>query len=419
MGRLIVLPINALVQVFSGNPSMIEKLRRTLAPWREWARRSKETLQSGVWIAPGLACVGLAGAAHFVLAELIHDFAPSILYNTAIFCVAVWAGIPAGLVALGLSTLLMLLMLLGLNAFGLGSDIPAAPQAIDLTIFALAAILIVWIGGRYRALSVPCLQRGNEYRSGSGLFLKLHRFLLEGVPPNSFSAYIFAVLCIGVATLIRSGFAVSSGNIMPLVSYYPAVLLSALIGGAGAGLFAIMASLVAVWSEYPGPVFSAGVPARDESVSLAVYVFGSLLSVWIAENHRPSVHGELAQQPRTLEALSSVLVAFSAILLTSVVLLAVDSFLDAKPLIFVYLLPTVVIAMHYGSTLAVLTSFASGLAAAYFFFPPKFSFYIADPLNVAELGFFLLLAAIASKAVAAVTHDARASKAIRVGARSR
>jgi hypothetical protein len=208
-------------------------------------------------------------------------------------------------------------------------------------------------------------------------------------------------------------------GVQRLVSYYPAVLLSALIGGAGAGLFAIVASLVAVWSEHPGPFFSAGVPARDESVSLAVYVFGSLLSVWIAESHRPSVHGELAQQPRTLEALSSVLVAFSAILLTSVVLLAVDSFLDAKPLIFVYLLPTVVIAMHYGSTLAVLTSFASGLAAAYFFFPPKFSFYIADPLNVAELGFFLLLAALASKAVAAVTHDARASKAIRARARSR
>jgi K+-sensing histidine kinase KdpD len=80
--------------------------------------------------------------------------------------------------------------------------------------------------------------------------------------------------------------------------------------------------------------------------------------------------------------------AFSAILLTSVALLAVDSFLDAKPLIFIYLLPTVVIAMHYGSTLTVLTSFASGLIAAYFFFPAKLSFYIADPLNIAELGFF-------------------------------
>lgn len=169
----------------------------------------------------------------FVLARLIHDFAPSILYNAAIFCVTVWAGIPAGLLALGLSTSLMLLMLLGLNSFGLESEIPAALQAIDLTIFALVAILIIWIGGRYRALGVPCPQQGNEYRSGSGLFLKLHRFLLDGVPPNSFSAYIFAILCIGVATLIRSGFAVSSGNIMPLVSYYPAVLLSALIGGAG------------------------------------------------------------------------------------------------------------------------------------------------------------------------------------------
>jgi hypothetical protein len=391
---------------------MIEKLRRMLAPRRnDWAGRSKETLRSGVWIAPGFACIGLAAVAHFVLARLIHDFAPSILYNAAIFCVTVWAGIPAGLLALGLSTSLMSLMLLGLNSFGLESEIPAALQAIDLTIFALVAILIIWIGGRYRALGVPCPQQGNEYRSDSGLFLKLHRFLLDGVPPNSFSAYIFAILCIGVATLIRSGFALSSGNIMPLVSYYPAVLLSALIGGAGAGLFAIVASLVAVWSEYPGSFFSAGVPARDESVSLAVYVFGSLLSVWIAENHRPGVHGKLAQQSRTLEALASVLVAFSAILVTSVVLLAVDSFLDAKPLIFVYLLPTVVIAMHYGSTLAVLTSFASGLAAAYFFFPPKFSFYVADPLNVAELGFFLLLAAIASKAVVAVTHDARASKA--------
>ena len=65
--------------------------------------------------------------------------------------------------------------------------------------------------------------------------------------------------------------------------------------------------------------------------------------------------------------------------------------------------------MHYGSTLAVLTSFASGLIAAYFFFPPKLSFYIADPLNVAELGFFLLLAVIASKAVEVLTQDVRKS----------
>ena len=88
------------------------------------------------------------------------------------------------------------------------------------------------------------------------------------------------------------------------------------------------------------------------------------------------------KESRILQPVSPVLVAFSAILLTSVV----------------------------DSTVGVLTSFASALAAAYFCFPPKFSFYISDPLNVAELGFFLLLAVIASKAVAVATRDDRATK---------
>ena len=107
---------------------------------------------------------------------------------------------------------------------------------------------------------------------------------------------------------------------------------------------------------------------------------------------------------------SSLLVAFSGVLLTSVVLLAVDSFLDAEALAFIYLLPVIVMAMHYGSTVGVLTSFASALTAAYFCFPPKFSFFISDPLNVAELGFFLLLTVIASKAVAVVTEDDRVTR---------
>jgi two-component system sensor histidine kinase KdpD len=101
-------------------------------------------------------------------------------------------------------------------------------------------------------------------------------------------------------------------------------------------------------------------------------------------------------------SLRTVLVAFSAVLLTTVVLLAVDSFFgaDETTSAFTYLLPVVVMAFYYGGTIGVLTSFGCGLAAAYYFYPPKFSFFIADPLHVAELGFFLLLAMIASKAVA-------------------
>jgi K+-sensing histidine kinase KdpD len=58
-----------------------------------------------------------------------------------------------------------------------------------------------------------------------------------------------------------------------------------------------------------------------------------------------------------------------------------------------------------GSVIAVLTSLASGLAAAHFLLPPQFSFYIADSRHVAELGFTLLLAVTASKVVPALAHE--------------
>jgi K+-sensing histidine kinase KdpD len=65
------------------------------------------------------------------------------------------------------------------------------------------------------------------------------------------------------------------------------------------------------------------------------------------------------------------------------------------------------VAIYFGSTLAVLTSFASGLAAAYFLLPPKFSFYIDDPLHIAELGFTIVLAVIGSKVIGVFAYDLR------------
>jgi K+-sensing histidine kinase KdpD len=105
-----------------------------------------------------------------------------------------------------------------------------------------------------------------------------------------------------------------------------------------------------------------------------------------------------------------VVMSLAAVLVATMVLLAIDSYLAAEHLVLGYLLPTILIAIYYGSNLAVLASFASGLAAAYFLFPPKFSLYIADLTHVAELGFFLLLASIASKAVSALTDDVRRRK---------
>ena len=55
-----------------------------------------------------------------------------------------------------------------------------------------------------------------------------------------------------------------------------------------------------------------------------------------------------------------------------------------------------------GSTLAVAGSFASALAAAYVVYPPQLSIWINDPSHVAELGFIVLLAITASKAVSVI-----------------
>ena len=169
-----------------------------------------------------------------------------------------------------------------------------------------------------------------------------------------------------IATLIRAGFERLGGEMLPLVSYYPAILVAALMGGAGAGLLAMVLSLAAVWWQFPAPLLSLGPVTREESVGLSLYVFVSVLTVWLAENRRQS---RVGSEGMAIFALAtSVLVAFTAILLTTLVLLAVDSYLAPDHLVLGYLLPTLVIAMHYGSTLAVVTAFASGIAAASFCF---------------------------------------------------
>jgi K+-sensing histidine kinase KdpD len=114
--------------------------------------------------------------------------------------------------------------------------------------------------------------------------------------------------------------------------------------------------------------------------------------------------------PRGGDFIVPIAASAAAIGITTLALVVIDRFLGVDHLVIAYLLPAAIIAVYFGSTLAFLASLASGLLAAYFLFPPKFSLYIASPLHIAELGFFMLLALIASKAVAVVAHDVRGKK---------
>jgi two-component system, OmpR family, sensor histidine kinase KdpD len=98
------------------------------------------------------------------------------------------------------------------------------------------------------------------------------------------------------------------------------------------------------------------------------------------------------------------------ITLTTATLMMLDIASEPQHLIFGYLVPTSFIAVRYGSAPAMLTSVASSLCAAFFLYPPKFNIYMANPLHMAELTFFLLLALAASRFIGGFADDDRKEK---------
>ena len=69
-------------------------------------------------------------------------------------------------------------------------------------------------------------------------------------------------------------------------------------------------------------------------------------------------------------------------------------------LVFFYLLPTMLVAVLYGSLPAMLCAVAATLCAAYFLYDPLYSFVVVNPLELGELGFFAALAMIGAKCTA-------------------
>lgn len=104
-----------------------------------------------------------------------------------------------------------------------------------------------------------------------------------------------------------------------------------------------------------------------------------------------------------------ILVPLVLLAITTGVLYVLDILLDPEHLIFAYLVPTTLIAIGYGSRAAMLTSIGGVILAAYFLYEPTFSFYLKEPLHMAELAFFTLLALAASEVVAKIS-DGRPEK---------
>lgn len=97
-----------------------------------------------------------------------------------------------------------------------------------------------------------------------------------------------ALTCVAVAVGARALLALI-GSTLYFASFFPAVLICALIGGRTPGLLAIPLSILAVWWMFIPPAFAFG-PLTPVNISnFTLFALSSLLVVWLAVRHRRNV----------------------------------------------------------------------------------------------------------------------------------
>ena len=110
--------------------------------------------------------------------------------------------------------------------------------------------------------------------------------LRQRIQPGSSEAYVFATLCIFVATLLRWALAWIPDPISAFPTYYPAVFFAALIGGAYPGAFAAMAGGFVGWWVFIPQRYGLFLLKSGQEFNLAAYLFASMLIVWGADRLR-------------------------------------------------------------------------------------------------------------------------------------
>lgn len=119
------------------------------------------------------------------------------------------------------------------------------------------------------------------------------------VAANSPTAFGIAVGCVAAAICIRLSLdaAIGIGATTPFITMFPAVLVSAVIGGLGPGLLAVVLSVVSTWFLFIGLPYSFSPLSTADVTSIVLYLLGALLVVIVATSMRRAVeHLETAQE---------------------------------------------------------------------------------------------------------------------------
>jgi K+-sensing histidine kinase KdpD len=108
--------------------------------------------------------------------------------------------------------------------------------------------------------------------------------------------------------------------------------------------------------------------------------------------------------------ITPITVSAALLALTTAFLCMIDASLQHDHLVFIYFVPTSLIAIRYGSVSAMCVTIVATFAAAYFFYAPRFSFKVESQLDLLELILFSLLALLASQVVSGFAKESDVEK---------
>ena len=129
------------------------------------------------------------------------------------------------------------------------------------------------------------LKRPNQ----TPIFERVFVPLQQHNPSGSGRAFAFAVACVVVASAVR-GLAEEFGVTLLFASFYPAVFLATLVGGAATGTFTAVMSIAVVWFLF--------FPAEGgiNAPNLLFFLLNAVLIVWVCDSFRELVQRVLAHE---------------------------------------------------------------------------------------------------------------------------
>jgi two-component sensor histidine kinase len=120
----------------------------------------------------------------------------------------------------------------------------------------------------------------------TALAKRLRLFWRHGLQPGSTAAFAFALACVIAATLVRYALGLIDPAIVVFATYYPAILIATLIGGASAGALVLVLGGAVAWWGFMPPSQIYFPPRLDQAISLGIYLCSGAVILVAGESYR-------------------------------------------------------------------------------------------------------------------------------------